>query len=288
MPPEEAAAVVNFHDPRLDGNGLPRLDTEIEILLASGWERAISGQHLRGEASFFTNTRGYLCGDPALGPNYHAWRLPAAPGAVVLTTTTPPAALDEYGCPKPGTKVEVWLNSRGTPWWGESAGLPVLEAGIRSFFILFAGEAPVLVKVQPGPGDHTWAVRPCRAPMPSDAPSRISFGRRLSEPLPFFSAPFTPTAQVPVTPLQGQTGFASDLDGVLDEVRKMLVEKNAAYGNSALNPTRIFSKASIIEQLLVRIDDKLSRLARGSATGEDVELDLLGYLLILRMARKKG
>lgn len=71
-------------------------------------------------------------------------------------------------------------------------------------------------------------------------------------------------------------------------VAKVLVEKNAAYGNSALEPVRIFSKASPTEQILVRIDDKLSRLARGSAAGEDVVLDLIGYLVLLRLSMRRG
>lgn len=71
-----------------------------------------------------------------------------------------------------------------------------------------------------------------------------------------------------------------------DALATMLIEKNKAYGNSALDPVRIFSKASTMEQLNVRIDDKLSRLARGEAAGEDVVLDLLGYLLLLRIAMK--
>jgi hypothetical protein len=64
---------------------------------------------------------------------------------------------------------------------------------------------------------------------------------------------------------------------------EMLVAKNQSYGNSALEPLRIFSKASTSEQLLVRIDDKLSRLSRGESAGEDVVLDLLGYLILLRV-----
>lgn len=70
-------------------------------------------------------------------------------------------------------------------------------------------------------------------------------------------------------------------------IATMLLAKNAAYGDSALSPLRVFSKASSIEQILVRIDDKLSRLARGTASGEDVELDLVGYLVLLRIARKR-
>jgi len=67
-------------------------------------------------------------------------------------------------------------------------------------------------------------------------------------------------------------------------IAEILIQKNAAYGNSALEPVRIFSKASTVEQLLVRLDDKLSRLSRGSDAGEDVVLDLMGYLVLLRIA----
>lgn len=62
----------------------------------------------------------------------------------------------------------------------------------------------------------------------------------------------------------------------------MLLQKNEAYGNSAFDPVRIFSKASVQEQILVRIDDKLSRLSRGQNAGEDVIQDLIGYLIIYK------
>ena len=73
---------------------------------------------------------------------------------------------------------------------------------------------------------------------------------------------------------------------VCDGIRAMLVAKNAAYGDSATNPVRIFSKANTEEQILVRIDDKLSRLSRGSAAGEDVIRDLIGYLVLLLVVRE--
>lgn len=81
--------------------------------------------------------------------------------------------------------------------------------------------------------------------------------------------------------------FAADLRNVLSEVEALLLEKNAAYGDSALNPVRVFSKASPDEQLRVRLDDKLSRLMRGDDAGEDTEFDLLGYLILLRIARRR-
>lgn len=72
------------------------------------------------------------------------------------------------------------------------------------------------------------------------------------------------------------------------ELGELLVSKNRAYGDSALDPVRICSTSSPIEQILVRIDDKLSRLKRGHAGGEDVEKDLLGYSLLLRIARLRA
>lgn len=82
--------------------------------------------------------------------------------------------------------------------------------------------------------------------------------------------------------------FAASLDEVLADVRKMLIEKNKSYGDSATNPLRVFSKASPVEAILVRIDDKLSRLARGHEhANEDTRKDLLGYLILLEMMRRK-
>ena len=69
-------------------------------------------------------------------------------------------------------------------------------------------------------------------------------------------------------------------------IREMLLEKNRAYGDSALRPVRLFSKASPVEQILVRLDDKISRLTRGEAAGEDVYLDLVGYIVLMRVAKR--
>lgn len=69
------------------------------------------------------------------------------------------------------------------------------------------------------------------------------------------------------------------------QVEEMLLAKNEAYGDSAFNPIRVFSKADPVEQIRVRLDDKLSRLVRGAPMGEDTELDLAGYLILLIAAR---
>lgn len=78
-------------------------------------------------------------------------------------------------------------------------------------------------------------------------------------------------------------------EAIVDECVRLaetLLAKNRAYGDSALSPVRVFSRATPEEQILVRLDDKLSRLARGHAAGEDVILDLMGYLVLLRIARR--
>jgi len=72
-----------------------------------------------------------------------------------------------------------------------------------------------------------------------------------------------------------------------DNLKAVLLEKNRKYGNSALNPIRFFSKSSPHEQINVRLDDKLSRLLSGQADEtEDIELDILGYLILKRVERK--
>ena len=76
------------------------------------------------------------------------------------------------------------------------------------------------------------------------------------------------------------------ISGVCDEIKELLINKNRKYGNSALKPCRVFSKASAVEQLLVRIDDKLNRIMQGAgllADDEDVVNDLIGYLVLLKI-----
>lgn len=67
-----------------------------------------------------------------------------------------------------------------------------------------------------------------------------------------------------------------------NEMIDFLIEKNRKYGNSALNPIRFTSCASKVEQLFVRIDDKLNRLVnRQNDDDEDILLDLSGYFILL-------
>lgn len=82
--------------------------------------------------------------------------------------------------------------------------------------------------------------------------------------------------------------FRKQVRQELDIVEALLLEKNKAYGNSALSPVRVFSDADATEGIALRIDDKLSRIQQVGFTGldasEDTLLDLIGYLIILRIA----
>lgn len=74
-----------------------------------------------------------------------------------------------------------------------------------------------------------------------------------------------------------------------EHLKCMLLEKNRKYGDSAITPARIFSKASPVEQILVRIDDKISRIKTSTeGEDEDVIMDLMGYLILLRIAKAKA
>lgn len=89
------------------------------------------------------------------------------------------------------------------------------------------------------------------------------------------------------------TDTQKQITQICDNIKNLLLEKNRNYGDSALNPVRVFSKSSTLEQLYVRIDDKLSRISRGKGllgTDEDVIDDLIGYLVLMKVAieRKKS
>jgi len=78
----------------------------------------------------------------------------------------------------------------------------------------------------------------------------------------------------------------ADIATVCDEIKELLLEKNRKYGDSALNPARIFSRADTLEQIRVRMDDKLNRIKNAQDDeDEDVISDLLGYLVLYRVAK---
>jgi hypothetical protein len=74
----------------------------------------------------------------------------------------------------------------------------------------------------------------------------------------------------------------------VEEIRELLLTKNNAYGNSALEPINVFSKGNAVESLCARIDDKLARIKNSglSDVTEDTLLDLSGYMVLLIIAKR--
>lgn len=92
----------------------------------------------------------------------------------------------------------------------------------------------------------------------------------------------------PYTPEQLQQPFINDLKEVLNGIQELLIAKNRKYGDSALNPHQTFSSATPIELINVRLDDKLSRIRnRQTDEDEDVEIDLIGYLILKQIAKHR-
>ena len=89
---------------------------------------------------------------------------------------------------------------------------------------------------------------------------------------------------MPDNEIWSQENVKKEILAQVKAVAEMLIEKNKKYGNSAIQPKRIFSKASPVEQINVRIDDKLSRIANQQINeDEDAEFDLIGYLILKRV-----
>ncbi|MCX7935558.1 MAG: hypothetical protein N3A66_09920 [Planctomycetota bacterium] len=81
--------------------------------------------------------------------------------------------------------------------------------------------------------------------------------------------------------------FAARVREICRDIARMLITKNAAYGDAALKPLGIFGSGDPEVGICARIDDKLARVKnQPGAFGEDEIMDLIGYLILLRMARK--
>jgi hypothetical protein len=83
-----------------------------------------------------------------------------------------------------------------------------------------------------------------------------------------------------------------DIIRVCDNTKNLLIKKNKAYGDSALNPLGIFGNGDAVVSLGARMDDKLMRLKSLGMGKDSVDTlyDLHGYitLLIIAIERKEN
>jgi len=78
---------------------------------------------------------------------------------------------------------------------------------------------------------------------------------------------------------------------ITEAMRDLLLYKNEKYGDSALHPKRIFHKENAVSSILIRLDDKLSRVMENNDQLPRVNdvADIIGYctLLLVGMGAKK-
>ena len=68
---------------------------------------------------------------------------------------------------------------------------------------------------------------------------------------------------------------------VLVGFASILRYKNKAYGNSGLSEVGVLSKASALEKLLARADDKIARIKNSEVLRKNDICDLMGYLVLI-------
>ena len=71
------------------------------------------------------------------------------------------------------------------------------------------------------------------------------------------------------------------LKDVLNGLEDILRYKNLKYGNSALHGVGVLSKASVLEKLLARADDKIARIKNSDVLRKGDCGDLIGYLVLI-------
>lgn len=114
--------------------------------------------------------------------------------------------------------------------------------------------------------------------------ARETWGRDLGPPIKELPSQEAPTRTDPELTEDAVRNLIRDR---CDEIKNLLLRKNAGYGNSAIQPERIFSDCDPIQQLKVRIDDKLTRVKRRkNSHTRDTRIDLIGYLILLDIAEE--
>lgn len=74
---------------------------------------------------------------------------------------------------------------------------------------------------------------------------------------------------------------------ISDSMKDLLLYKNNKYGDAALNPINIFYKGDSTNSILIRLDDKLSRVINNPKTPNINDIaDIIGYCSLLLISLK--
>ena len=68
---------------------------------------------------------------------------------------------------------------------------------------------------------------------------------------------------------------------ITESLNSLLQYKNLNYGDSALNPIKVFSKSDATDSITVRLDDKISRIQNSKELRKNDVADIFGYIVLL-------
>jgi hypothetical protein len=120
-----------------------------------------------------------------------------------------------------------------------------------------------------------------------DLPTKLNQQKKLEEEINMLNKKVDDyTEQVALVDLIANAPSGPDISVACDQIKRLLLEKNIAYGNSALSPISIFAKAGAQEGIANRIDDKLNRIKNNQTYVGDNDLDdLIGYLILYKISQ---
>jgi hypothetical protein len=94
---------------------------------------------------------------------------------------------------------------------------------------------------------------------------------------------------MPKTPEQQLESTRKRIEQAGTSLTKLVMEKNRLYGDSVFYPLGIFTKHvgaynSAIDNILVRLDDKLGRVGNSPSLRKNDIADIVGYLILLSVS----
>lgn len=95
--------------------------------------------------------------------------------------------------------------------------------------------------------------------------------------------PVEPVECIKIGKLENATDTQLKISEILDAMKDLLLYKNKKYGDSAINPKKIFYKGDSTNSILIRLDDKLSRILNSEEEKPRINdcCDIIGYLTLL-------
>lgn len=85
---------------------------------------------------------------------------------------------------------------------------------------------------------------------------------------------------------EAPTDTQEKIAALLDSMKDLLLYKNQKYGDSAINPKKIFYKGDSINSILIRLDDKLGRVMSNPDAKPRINdvADIIGYCTLLMIS----